>query len=94
LSTTFETRLELDRVLLVLEELELERAVQALVGVEVELLALDGERPDVVHDLAAEVVLARLGDVDLLLDGAHEPLVRLLVLTGVRFLTFSRWCRP
>jgi hypothetical protein len=46
------------------------------------LLALDGERADVVHDLAAEVLLAVLGDLDLLLDGAHQPLVGLHVLAG------------
>src|SRR2546430_10375850 len=75
--------LQLDRILLVLEELELERLVQALVGPVVERLALDGEGADVVHDLAAEVVLARFGDVDLLLDRAHEPLVGLFILAGV-----------
>jgi hypothetical protein len=74
---------ELDRVLLILEQLQLQGLVQALVGAVVEGLALDRERTDVVHDLAAEVVLARLGDVDLLLDRAHQPLVRLLVLAGV-----------
>jgi hypothetical protein len=73
---------ELDRVLLVLEELELEGAAQAVVRVPLELLALDRERADVVHDLAAEVVFAVLGDLDLLFDGAHEPLVGLDVLAG------------
>src|SRR5690606_5437079 len=77
---------ELDRVLLILEELHLERASQAIVGVVVELLALDRERADVVHDLPAEVILAAVRDVDLLLDGAHEPLVRLLVAAGVAVL--------
>ena len=77
---------QLDRVLLVLEQLQLERLVQPLVGPVVELLAFDRERADVVHDLAAEVVLAALGDVDLLLDRAHQALVRLLVLAGVLVL--------
>src|SRR5262245_19703153 len=71
---------ELDRVLLVLEDLELEGLLQPLVGLVVELLALEGERGDVVHDLAAEVVLAALRDVDLLLDRAHEPLVGVVLL--------------
>src|SRR5207245_3805440 len=73
---------ELDRVLLVLEELQLEGLLQPLVGLVVELLALEGQGRDVVHDLAAEVVLAALGDVDLLLDRAHEPLVGVLLLAG------------
>jgi hypothetical protein len=60
--------------------------VQPLVGSRRELLALDGQGADVVHDLPAEVVLAVLGDVDLLLDRAHEPLVRLLVFAGVGVL--------
>ena len=60
--------------------------MQPLVGLVVELPALDRERADVVHDLAAEVVLAALRDVDLLLDRPHQPLVRLLVLTRVRVL--------
>src|SRR5437016_14078594 len=46
---------QLDRVLLILEQLELERLLQPLVRAEVELPALDRERADVVHDLAAEV---------------------------------------
>src|SRR5829696_2735121 len=50
--------LELDGVLLVLEELELERAAEPIVRVPLELLAVDGQGADVVHDLAAEVVLA------------------------------------
>src|SRR5262249_54414797 len=58
---------QLDGVLLVLEELQLEGLLQALVRAVVELLALQGQGRDVVHDLAAEVVLAALGDVDLLL---------------------------
>jgi hypothetical protein len=49
------------------------------------------ERADVVHDLLAEVVLAALGDVDLLLDRTHQPLVRLLVFAGVGVRTFSFW---
>src|SRR5262245_8046490 len=73
---------QLDRVFLVFEELQLERAVQALVRAVVERSALDRERADVVHDLPAEVVLPALGDVDLLLDRAHEPLVGLLVAAG------------
>jgi hypothetical protein len=52
LSTTFgDHARELDRVLLILEQLELERAVQPVVGVVVELLAVERQRPDVVHDL-------------------------------------------
>src|SRR5262245_2105732 len=74
---------QLDRVLLVLEELQLEGLLEPLVRLVVEGLPLDREGPDVVHDLAAEVVLARLGDVDLLLDRAHEPLVGLLVAARV-----------
>ena len=74
---------QLDRVLLVLEQLQLQRLLQPLVGLVVELLAVDGQGPDVVHDLPAEVVLAALGDVDLLLDRPHQPLVRLLVVAGV-----------
>src|SRR3954451_5740992 len=50
--------LELDRVFLVLEELELERAAQPIVGVPLELLALDRQRADVVHDLAPEILFA------------------------------------
>src|SRR5262249_39367458 len=53
-------RRQLDRVLLVLEQLQLERLLQPLVGLVVELLAVDGQGADVVHDLAAEVVLAAL----------------------------------
>jgi len=34
--------------------------------------ALHRQGADVVHDLAAELLLARVGDVDLFLDGAHE----------------------
>src|ERR1700674_1439193 len=75
--------LQLDRVLLILEELQLQRLVEPLVGPVVEALPLDRQRADVVHDLAPEVVLAALGDVDLVLDRPHEPLVRLLVLAGV-----------
>src|SRR5256885_9453258 len=66
--------LQLDGVLLVFEELELQRLVEPLVGPIVERLPFDCQGADVVHDLAAEVVLARLGDVDPLLAGAHEPL--------------------
>src|SRR5512138_2901645 len=75
--------LQLDRVLLVLEQLQLERLVEPLVRPVVEGLPLDRERADVVHDLAAEVVLPAVSDVDLLLDRPHEPLVRLLVLARV-----------
>src|SRR6185369_10458984 len=57
-------RLELDRVLLILEQLELEGAAQTIVGVPGELLALDRERSDEVHDLAPEVVLPVFGDLD------------------------------
>src|SRR5260221_6105602 len=71
---------QLDRVLLVLEQLQLQRLLQAFVGAEVELPPLDRQRADVVHDLAPEVVLARIGDVDLLLDRPHQALVGLLVL--------------
>src|SRR5262245_590564 len=74
---------QLDGVLLVLEQLQLQGLLQALVGLVVELLAVDGQGADVVHDLAAVVVLAALGDVDLLLDGAHQALVGLLVVAGV-----------
>src|SRR5262245_15470443 len=74
---------QLDRVLLVLEELELERLLQALVAAPGEGLPLHRQRADVVHDLAPEVVLARVGDADLLLDRAHQPLVGLLVTAGV-----------
>ena len=79
-------RLQLDRVLLILEELQLERAAQAIVRVPLELLALDRERADEVHDLAPEVVFAVLGDLDLLFDRPHQALVRLLVLAGVAVL--------
>src|SRR5690349_462041 len=68
---------QLDRVLLVLEQLALEGLVEPLVGLVVELPALDRERADVVHDLAAEVVLAALRDIDLVLDRSHQALVRL-----------------
>ena len=78
--------LELDRVLLVLEELEFQGLLEPLVGLVVELLAVEREGADVVHDLAAEVVLAALGDVDLLLDRPHQPLVGLLGLAGVLVL--------
>src|ERR671933_1330405 len=74
---------ELDRVLLVLEELELKRTVEPLVRLIVESLALDRQGADVVHDFPAEIVLAPLRNIDLLLDGAHQSLVRLLVLAGV-----------
>ena len=56
--------------------------LQPLVRLVVELLAVDRQGADVVHDLAAEVVLAAFGDVDLLLDRPHQPLVRLFVLAG------------
>src|SRR6218665_2521137 len=78
--------LELDAVLLILEELELERLVQPLVGPVVERLAVHGERADVVHDLPAEVVLAGVRDVDLLFNRPHQALVRLLVEAGVLVL--------
>src|SRR5690606_18516609 len=74
---------QLDRVLLVLEQLQLEGLLEPRVGVVAELLAIHRQRADVVHDLAAEVVLAALRDVDLLLDRPHQPLVRLLVLARV-----------
>src|SRR5690606_15065252 len=45
---------QFDAVLLVFEQLELQRLVQTLVGAEVELLALDRQGADVVHDLAPE----------------------------------------
>src|SRR5262245_916836 len=51
---------ELDRILLVLEQLELQGLLEAFVGPVIEPLAVEGQRPDVVHDLAAEVVLAAL----------------------------------
>src|SRR6266498_656376 len=73
---------ELDGVLLVLEELQLQGLLQPLVGPVVELLSLQGEGGDVVHDLAPEVVLAALRDVDLLLDGAHQALVGVVLLPG------------
>src|SRR5262249_10126787 len=53
---------QLDRILLILEQLGLERLVQPLVGLVVERAALDRERADVVHDLAPEIVLAALRD--------------------------------
>src|SRR6266540_555531 len=73
---------ELDGVLLVLEELQLQGLLQALVGLVVELLPFQGEGGDVVHDLAPEVVLPALRDVDLLLDGAHQALVGVVLLPG------------
>src|SRR6266568_8453079 len=51
---------QLDRILLVLEQLQLQRLVQTLVGLVVEGLALHGQGPDVVHYLAPEVLLAVL----------------------------------
>src|SRR6476646_3856535 len=74
---------QLDRVLLVLEQLQLERLLQPLVGLVVELFAVDGEGADVVHDLAAEIVLAALRNVDLFLDRPHQALVGVLVVAGV-----------
>src|SRR5262249_40541357 len=79
-------RLQLDRVLLILEQLQLERAAEAIVRAPDELLSFDRERSDEVHDLAPEVVFAVLGDVDLLFDRPHEALIRILVLTGVPVL--------
>src|SRR5262249_20756134 len=73
---------QLDGVLLVFEELQLQRLLQALVRLVVELLAVDRQGADVVHDLSAEVVLAALRNVDLLLHAAHQPFVRLLVAAG------------
>src|SRR5574341_1461550 len=75
---------QFDRVLLILEEFQFERAAQAVVGVPAERLAVNRQRADVVHDLAAEVVLAALRDFDLLFNRAHQPLVGRLVLPGVR----------
>src|SRR5262249_34960095 len=59
---------QLNRILLVLEKLQFQRLLQAFVGLVVEALAVDGQGADVVHDLAAEIVLAALRDVDLFLD--------------------------
>src|SRR5258705_774128 len=47
---------QLDRVLLVLEELELDRLLQPLVAAPGEGLALHGERADLCHDLAPELL--------------------------------------
>ncbi len=58
--------------------------MEPLVRPVVELPPVERQRADVVHDLAAEVVLAVVGDVDLLLDRAHQPLVGLFILAGVR----------
>src|SRR5688572_5702462 len=66
---------ELDRVAPVLGHLELERARQAAVARPVEGAPLALERVHEVHQLVAEVVLAALGDLDLLLDRAHQALV-------------------
>src|SRR5258707_630830 len=73
---------QLDRVLLVLEELQLQGLLEALVGLVVEDLPLQGEGGDVVHDLAPEVVLAAVPDLDLLLDRPHQPLVGVVFLSG------------
>ncbi len=77
---------ELDGVLLVLEEFQFQGLLEAFVGAVVEALAVDGEGADVVHDFAAEVVLAAIGDVDFFLDGPHEALVGFLGLAGVLVL--------
>ncbi len=73
---------ELDRVLLVFEQLQLQRTVQTLVRLVIECLAVNAQRADVVHDLAAEIVLAAVGYLDFLLDRPHQSLIRLFVHAG------------
>src|SRR4051812_41249556 len=48
---------QLDGVLLVLEQLELERLVQPLVRLVIELPAFQGQGADIVHHFPAEIVL-------------------------------------
>ena len=83
-STTLETKLvSLKESFWSSNSLSSSALCRSLVGLVVEVLAFDRQSTDVVHDLAAEIVFARLGYPDLLLDGTHEPLVRLFVLPGV-----------
>src|SRR6478752_3382832 len=79
-------RLELDAVLLIFEQLELERAAQAIVGLPVELLAFDRFGADEVHDFTPEIVLAIFRNVDLFFDRPHQAFIGLFVLAGVAVL--------
>ena len=60
--------------------------MQALVGAKIEVPPLHRQGADVIHDLATEFLFARIGDVDLFLDGTHKSLVGLFVLSGVAVL--------
>src|SRR5690606_20440618 len=62
---------QLDRVLLVLEQLQLHRLLQPRVRVVPELLPVHRQRADVVHDHPPEIVLPALRNVELLLDRPH-----------------------
>src|SRR5690606_26622938 len=71
---------DLDHVAQVGEQLLLDGLLQALVRLVVERLPAAGQRRDADQDLLTELALAVLRDADLLLDRAHEPLVRLHLL--------------
>ncbi len=73
---------ELDRIFLILKQFEFQRFIQPLVRFVIKLLAVDGKRTDVIHDLAAEIVLPAIGNIDFLFNRAHQPLIRLFVLAG------------
>ncbi len=54
--------------------------MQPFIGRVVERLPVDRQRADVVHDFAAEVIFAAVGNIDLFLDRSHQPFIRLVVL--------------
>ena len=74
---------EFNTVLLVLEQFQFQCLLEPFVRAIIELLAIDGERTDVVHDLAAEVVFTAIGNVDLFFDAAHQSFVGFDVIAGV-----------
>ncbi len=67
---------------LVLPELAFEGAAEAVVVLRIERRALAGAPGDPVRHLLPEVVLAVLGEVQLLFDGAQELLVGVLLAAG------------
>lgn len=73
---------EVDVVFLVFPELAFEGAAQAVVVLWVERITLAGTPGHPVGHFLPEVVLAVLGEVELLLDGAQELFVRLLLAAG------------
>src|SRR5690606_42123057 len=76
LAGTRSRRDEAKHVATLLEEILLDRLAHACVARELELLSgLEGDHR-LAHDLLTKRQLARVGDFDLLLDGAQETLVR------------------